>query len=300
MKILLFGASGQIGQQLQRALCPLGDIIAPARHSVDLADAEALRACIRTQQPALIVNAAGFTAVDAAETDLATAFGINADAPQVLAQEAARLGAWMVHYSTDYVFDGTKATPYDEQDRPHPLSVYGRSKLAGEEGVRAACPRHLILRSGWVYSAQGKNFPTTILRLALERARLRVVDDQTGTPTHAALVADLTATALGKLLNQEHGEHFAGTYHVSAGGATNWHFYARYLLELARELRMPLQASAETVDAISSAEYAAPARRPHNSRLDTTRFRQTFNVQIPDWRLHVEALIAELARQESP
>lgn len=300
MKILLFGKHGQIGWELQRALAPLGECIAPDRRSTDFTDLEALRACIRAHRPALIVNAAAYTAVDAAETERKAAHRINADAPRVLAQEAEQLGAWLVHYSTDYIFDGEKTTPYGEQDRPNPLSAYGESKLAGEEHVRAECARHLILRTGWVYSTRGRNFPTTILRLARERAHLRVVSDQFGTPTHAELCADLTALALQRVLGAVDGESLAGTYHVAAGGMTDWYSYARHILAQAREQGIALKASAETVEAIPAVEYAAAARRPRNSCLDTSHFRQCFQLHLPDWRLQVERMVAEIAEREQP
>lgn len=300
MKILLLGAHGQLGRELQRALAPLGEVLAFERSRLDLADLGAVRACAQGARPEIIVNAAAYTAVDAAESDPDNAFLVNADAPRVLAEEAARSGAWLLHYSTDYVFDGEATRPYTEQDRPNPLSVYGRSKLAGEEGVRAACPRHLIVRTSWLYSRHGANFPKTMLRLAREREHLRVVADQFGTPTPAALVADISAHMLRQAGAGEEGERCAGTYHVATTGSTSWHLYARELLALARANGMRLKATEEQVEAVTSDEYGAPAARPRQACLDTTRLRATFGLVTPDWRAPLPDLIAELAQRNCP
>jgi len=296
MKILLFGKDGQVGWELQRALAPLGELRALGRADADFARPETLRAPIAAFGPDLIVNAAAYTAVDQAEGDAATARSVNALAPGVLAEEAAARGAWLVHYSTDYVFDGSKEGAYVEDDMTHPLSVYGRTKCEGEALVRAAGARHLILRTSWVFAARGANFATTMLRLAKERASLAVVADQHGAPTGAALVADATALALHRLRGAgAAAEAMAGTYHLAAAGATTWHGYAQHLLAQALAQGARLQAGPGAVLPTDSAHWPAPAARPRNSRLDTQRFETTFGMRMPDWRDHVDRLVAELA-----
>ena len=300
MKILLLGKDGQVGWELQRALAPLGTLVAAGRAQADLGEPERVADFIRAQAPDLIVNAAAYTAVDKAETDAHTAFRINAEAAGVIAAEAARAGAWLVHYSTDYVFDGEQSAPYTETDAVNPLSVYGRSKLEGENLIRAHCPRHLIFRTCWVHAARGGNFAKTMLRLATEREELKVVCDQFGAPTSAELIADVTALAVHRLLAQDDPAALAGTYHLAAAGTTSWHGYAQYVLEQARERGMPVRVAPDRLLPIPAADYPTPARRPRNSMLDTTRLQQAFQLQLPDWRHHVARLVAELAERGKP
>lgn len=296
MKILLFGKNGQVGWELQRALAALGDVRALGRTDADLGNPETLRACVRAYVPDVIVNAAAYTAVDRAEADESAAHAVNAQAPGVLAEAASGCGAWLVHYSTDYVFDGSKQTAYREDDPPAPLSVYGRSKLAGEERIRASGARHLILRTSWVFGPHGANFPKTILRLARERPRLEVVADQVGAPTSAELLADLTALALQRIaLAGADAGTLSGTYHVAAAGQTSWHAYARHVVEQALEQGARLQASPEHILPIAAAVWGAAAPRPAHSLLDTGKFRAAFGLALPGWRHHVNRLVAELA-----
>jgi dTDP-4-dehydrorhamnose reductase len=301
MKLLLLGRNGQLGWELQRALAPLGELTALGSDSVDLGDTTALRSAVRETAPAVIVNAAAYTAVDKAESDAEQARRINADAVGVLAEEADRLGAWLVHYSTDYVFDGTKASPYCEDDPTHPLSVYGTTKLQGEQAIRSRHARHLIFRTSWVYAARGGNFAKTMLRLAAERTSLRVVADQHGTPTSAELLADITVLALYRVqCNTTNGTALAGTYHVAASGETTWHEYARYVVGQALARGATLRCAPEAIEPIPSEAYPVPALRPKNSRLDTTKLRTTFGVHLPDWRYYVARLIDELSLQGVP
>lgn len=298
MKILLLGKDGQIGWELQRALSLLGELRACGRGDADFADPESLRALVRQVAPYVIVNAAAYTAVDKAEGDAATAHEVNAVAAGVLAEEAAALGAWFVHYSTDYVFDGTKDGAWAETDTAHPLSVYGRSKYEGEERIRASGAYHLILRTSWVFAARGGNFAKTMLRLAKERDCLDVVADQHGAPTGAELVADATALALHRIAaSVQDACGLSGTYHLAAAGSTTWHGYARHVLAQARQHGAVLRAGPEEVRAIASSAFPTPAARPANSCLDCGKFRTRFGVALPDWRHHVDRLIAELAAQ---
>lgn len=298
MKILLLGKDGQVGWELQRALLPLGQLIAAGRQQADFGNPEALRAFVRTQQADVIVNAAAYTAVDKAESEPAAAALINATAVGVLAEEASRTNALLVHYSTDYVFDGSKASPYAESDAVGPLSVYGKTKLEGEQLIRAHClQRHLIFRTSWVYAARGGNFAKTMLRLARERDQLKVVCDQRGAPTSAELIADTTALAIHALRNRDH-DHLCGTYHLAAAGETTWHEYAVFVLQLAKARGAMLKVQPEAVEPIPSTAYPVPAPRPQNSRLDCTRLMTAFGLQMPDWRMHVERLTEELSGKE--
>jgi len=284
VKILVTGKNGQVGFELQRALAPLGEVVAVDHVECDLADADAIRALVRRIAPDVIVNPAAYTAVDKAEADQAMAFAVNTEAPRVLGEEAARLGALVVHYSTDYVFNGTKEGAYAESDTPDPQSVYGRSKYEGEMALAQANPRHLILRTSWVVGAHGGNFAKTMLRLAGERERLSVVADQFGAPTSAALLADLTAQ-LVRQHQREGGESFPyGTYHVAAGGETSWHEYARFVIAEALAAGKPLKATPDAVAPLTTDQYPTPAKRPANSRLDTTRFCDTFGLCLPHWQ----------------
>jgi len=298
MKILLLGKDGQVGWELQRALAPLGELRACGRAEADFSDPESLRSLVRTFAPDIIVNAAAYTAVDKAETDETAAHACNAVAPGVLAQEAAASGAWLVHYSTDYVFDGAKRGAWTETDAVNPLSVYGRTKYEGEERIRASGASHLILRTSWVFAARGANFAKTMLRLAKERETLSVVADQHGAPTGAELLADATALALQRIaLAGTDARALSGTYHLAASGCTTWHAYARHVLTQAQTHGAVLRASPEAVQPIASSAFPTPATRPANSRLDCAKFSTSFGLVLPDWRHHVNRLIAELAAQ---
>ncbi|WP_019141911.1 dTDP-4-dehydrorhamnose reductase [Noviherbaspirillum massiliense] len=296
MKILLLGKDGQVGWELQRSLSPLGELHAFGRNEADLEKPESLRQLIRGIQPAVIVNAAAYTAVDKAESDPEKARQINAQAPGVLAEEADRLNAWLVHYSTDYVFDGKKSSPYEEDDLTNPISVYGQTKLEGERLIRDHHAKHLIFRTSWVYAARGGNFAKTMLRLAKERNQLKVIADQYGAPTSAELIADVTALVLHRIGQQAKPE-FAGAYHLTAGGHTTWHAYAQYVLQRAESSGAILKAKGDAVQPIPSEAYPLPAVRPKNSRLDTTKLTQTFDLQLPEWQYHVRRLIDELSAQ---
>jgi dTDP-4-dehydrorhamnose reductase len=276
-RILLTGSSGQVGYELLRSLQGLGEIVAVDRHHMDLADLDRVREVVRAVRPTLIVNPAAYTAVDAAESDPALAMRINAEAPAVLAEEARRLGAAMIHYSTDYVFDGTKAAPYREDDPTCPVNVYGRTKLAGEHAIQAAGIKHLILRTSWVYGARGKNFLLTVLRLARERDELRIVADQHGSPTWCRTIADSSAHIVAQLHRGGLSwEEISGVYHMTAQGSTSWHGFTEAILAHPSVDRKP------TVAPIATSDYPLPARRPANSVLDCQRFMETF-CGLPQW-----------------
>ena len=295
MKILLLGCDGQVGWELQRSLQPLGEVVALDFQSRDLSadfsKPESLAATVAAVRPGLIVNAAAHTAVDKAESEPELAQAINADAPGVLARAAAASGAWLVHYSTDYIFDGAGDQPRDEDAPTGPLSVYGRTKLDGERQIRASGCQHLILRTSWVYAARGGNFAKTMLRLAGARTELNVIDDQIGAPTGADLLADLTALMLRSAATRP---ELSGTYHAVAAGATTWHGYARLVIETARERGVPLTLAADALRAIPTSAYPTPAARPLNSRLDTRKLRDAFGVHLPDWELGVRRMLTEI------
>jgi len=294
VKILLTGKNGQLGFELQRALAPLGEVLAVGQEDCDLADAGALRALVRRIAPDVIVNPAAYTAVDKAESDQDRAFAVNARAPAVLGEEGARLGALVVHYSTDYVFDGRKDGAYVEDDQANPQSVYGHSKLGGEHGLAAANPRHLILRTSWVVGAHGGNFAKTMLRLAAERERLTVVADQFGAPTTAALLADVTAQLLRQHA-REGAEGFPyGIYHVTAAGETSWYEYARFVIAEALAAGKVLKTIPDAVSPLTTEEYPTPASRPANSRLDTGRFRKTFGLYLPPWQQGIRHVLQQI------
>lgn len=288
--ILVLGSSGQVGWELQRALAVLRPIVAATREHCDLADEAAVRSLVRACTPCAIVNAAAYTAVDAAQTDTTHAMLLNAVLPAILADEAARAKAWLVQYSTDYVFDGSKPTPYAEEDAATPLGVYGHSKLAGEQAARA-CAQHIILRTSWVFGVHGGNFLKTMLRLGGERDTLQVVDDQIGAPTSAALIADVTAHVLAGLLA---GRGAPGTYHLASSGHTSWHGYARYIMAEAARLGTPLRCPPDAVQAIPSSAWPTPARRPANSRLDTSKLACTFGLVLPAWQGQVSRTLQVL------
>lgn len=295
MKILLLGSRGQVGWQLRRSLSVLGAVTALDRGGDgalcgDLEQPGALARTVRELAPDVVVNAAAYTAVDRAETDTARAFAINAEACEVLARESAALGAWLVHYSTDYVFAGTGTRPWAEDDATGPLNAYGRSKLAGEEAIRRHAPRHLVLRTSWVFDTWGQNFLKTILKRAAAQERLEVVDDQWGAPTRAALIADVTAQLLRGLAPAQ-----AGTYHLAAAGETHWHGYASFAVARALAAGAALKARPERIAPVPSSRFPTAAARPANSRLATGKLRATFGLALPDWREGVDAVVRELA-----
>lgn len=306
-RILLLGKNGQLGWELQRSLAPLAELVALDRSVVadfpgapiggqplcgDLAQLDRLEATVRALAPDVIVNAAAYTAVDRAESDETAARDVNALAPGRLAQLCRELDAWLVHYSTDYVFDGTGSSHWRETDPTGPLSAYGRTKLEGEQRIRASGCRSLILRTSWVYAAHGGNFAKTMLRLAAERDVIRVIDDQFGAPTGADLLADVTAHALRAALQRS---DLIGTYHVAAKGETSWFGYARYLIESARTRGWTIKVAPDSVVPVPTAVYPLPARRPNNSRLDCEKFERAFSLQLPSWQFGVERLLGELA-----
>jgi len=291
VKIVLLGANGQLGWQLRRSLSLVGEVM-PLE--IDLRGTQ-WADLVRAARPAAVVNAAAYTAVDQAEDEPEAAFEVNAHACEVLAALTGELGAWLLHFSSDYVFDGSGDRPWTETDLPRPLSVYGRSKLAGDKAV-AANPRHLVLRSSWLYDSWGQNFLKTILKAAASRDELAVVADQRGAPTRAALVADVAALALRQAFA---GQPVAGTYHVAAAGVTTWHEYACLVVKEAMARGMAVRAVPEGIRPIPAAEYPARARRPVNSRLDTTKLRRTFGLQLPDWKQGVNAVVAELLDRSS-
>lgn len=288
-RILLLGKNGQVGWELQRALAPLGSVIAHDRSTCDLLNTDQLHSTITDSQPDIIVNAAAYTAVDKAEEDSASAVQINSTAVAAMADMAAKQRALLIHYSTDYVFDGAKPAPYTEDDVINPLCVYGASKAQGEQAIAASGCEHLIFRTSWVFAARGANFAKTMLRLAGERDSLRVVADQWGAPTSAELIADITAHAIREMLSRRAA---GGLYHLAAAGETSWHGYANFVFEQAALLGSQLKTNAASP--IPAAEYPLPAARPANSRLDTTKLQHAFDLAIPDWRYHVQRMLIEL------
>lgn len=292
-RILLLGPTGQVGWELQRSLAPLGDVLTAARaEGADLADPVALAERVRQIRPDVIVNAAAYTAVDRAETDTVVARQVNAQAPAALAAVARDSGAWLVHYSTDYVFDGSGDQPRDEDAATAPLNVYGQTKLEGEQAIQASGCRHLVLRTSWVYAARGGNFARTMLRLAGERDSLKVVNDQIGAPTGADLIADVTAHMLRTALREPDAQ---GLYHLVAGGETSWHAYACHVIDWARRHGHPVKVAPEAIEAVGSEAFPTPARRPRNSRLSTQRLRERFDLQLPHWTSGVERMLAEIS-----
>jgi dTDP-4-dehydrorhamnose reductase len=295
MKILLFGKGGQVGWELQRSLAPLGELVALDFDSQELCgnftDLEGLAATVEAVRPDVLVNAAAHTAVDKAESEPELAHTLNALAPGVLAQAAQALGSLMVHYSTDYVFDGSGRQRWKESDTPAPLNVYGRTKLEGERLVARHCPNHLIFRTSWVYAARGANFAKTMLRLAGERDKLTVIDDQFGAPTGAELLADVTAHAVRAVRRNA---PLAGLYHLTAGGETSWHGYARFVIEQAARSGVALKAGADAVQPVPTSAFPTPAERPRNSRLDTSRLEAAFDLRLPPWQQGVSRMLTEI------
>lgn len=299
MKLLLLGRNGQVGWELQRSLAPLGELIALDRQGDaggqglcgDLSRPDELAQTVRALRPDVIVNAAAHTAVDKAESEPDQARLLNALAPQVLAREAAQTGALLVHYSTDYVFDGSGSAARTETEATAPLSVYGSSKLEGEQLIQASGCRHLIFRTSWVYAARGGNFAKTMLRLAQEREALSVIDDQWGAPTGADLIADVTAHAIRQLQRQPGDQ---GLYHLVAGGETTWHAYASHVIAKARELAPERPWKVQRIAAVPTSAFPTPAQRPHNSRLNTDRLQQTFGLRLPHWQAGVDRMLQEI------
>ena len=294
MKVLLFGKGGQVGWELQRSLAPLGEVVVLGSGSRemcgDFTDLEGITRTVRSIAPDVIVNAAAYTAVDKAESEPELARTINAAAPGMLAREARRCGAWLVHFSTDYVFNGSGDAPWTETDPTGPLNVYGRTKLEGEQAILdGGCP-HLILRTSWVYGTRGANFAKTILRLARERETLTVIDDQVGAPTGADLLADVTAHLIRTTLKQP---DLGGLYHLAASGETTWHAYAVFILAYARRAGMELTATPEAIAPVPTSHFPLPACRPRNSRLDTTKLRAAFGLNLPHWQAGVARMLAE-------
>ena len=294
MKILLFGANGQVGWELQRSLSPLGELIALDRHSTelcgDLANLAGITNTIANVRPDVVVNAAAYTAVDKAEADIQTAQLINATAPGAMAQAASAVGAWLVHYSTDYVFDGSGDTPWMEANPTGPLNAYGRTKLDGEQRIASLCAKHLIFRTSWVYAARGANFAKTMLRLAQERETMQVINDQFGAPTGADLLADVTAHAIRQVLNRPND---AGVYHLAAAGQTTWFEYAKHVVAQSIKAQAAPEIIVKTIKPVATSAFPTAAKRPHNSRLNTGKLERTFGLTLPPWQLGVNRMLKE-------
>jgi len=300
VKILLFGKNGQVGWELQRSLAPLGELVALSSDSQglcgDLTDLAGIARTIRAVAPDVIVNAAAHTAVDRAESESELARTLNALAPGVLAQEAQRNGAWLVHYSTDYVFDGSGDTPWLETDPTGPLNVYGQTKLEGEAAIRASGCQHLIFRTSWVYAARGGNFAKTMLHLARERDHLSVINDQVGAPTGAELLADVTAHALRAAMQRP---ELGGLYHLAAAGQTSWYDYARFVIDCARQAGSEIKVAPEAIQPVPTSAFSTAARRPLNSRLNTQKLQTTFGLHLPPWQHGIARMLAETLKKQS-
>jgi dTDP-4-dehydrorhamnose reductase len=297
-RVLIVGATGQLGGQLERSFAGYGTIVAARRGTIDLLHDEQIRKAIRDLTPEIIINAAAYTAVDKAESEPSAAMAINGHAPGVLAEEAMRCGALLVHYSTDYVFDGAKSTPWIELDPPHPLNVYGASKLAGEEAVRRIGGRYLIFRTSWVYGPKGHNFLFTMLRLGRERSQLHIVDDQIGAPTTSVALADATRTIVEKVIGGASGdvEDWAGLYHMTCGGMVSWCGFAREIFRRAEPL---LSGKAPQVTPIASSEYPTPAKRPSNSVLSCHKLEARFGLNLPEWETALDAVLAGMSTESN-
>jgi dTDP-4-dehydrorhamnose reductase len=295
MKILLFGKNGQVGWELQRSLAPLGELIALDRNSSDYCgdfeNTDGIVAAVRAVAPDVIVNAVAYTAVDKAESDREGAELVNARTVVALAKAAKQMNAWLVHYSTDYVFDGSGNQPWLETDVPAPLNTYGVTKLAGEQAIIAADCQHLIFRTSWVYAARGANFAKTMLRLGSERDRLTVINDQIGVPTGAELLADVTAHAIRRVQQQP---ELAGLYHLVASGETSWYYYARFVLDFARQAGVDIKVADAAIEAIPTSAFPLPAQRPLNSRLNTDKLCASFNLTLPHWQQGVARMLTEI------
>lgn len=299
MKILLFGKNGQVGWELQRSLAPLGELVALSTSSRtlcgDFTNPDGIAETVRTAAPDIIVNAAAYTAVDKAESEIELSRTINATAPGVLAQEAKRSGAWLIHYSTDYVFDGSGDRPWLETDSTGPLNVYGKTKLEGEQAILASGCKHLIFRTSWVYAARGSNFAKTMLRLAQERDRLSVIDDQIGAPTGADLLADITAHAVRTALQRP---DIGGLYHLAAGGRTSWHGYASFVIDFARQFGLDIHVAPEAIQPVPTSAFPLPAARPKNSRLDTRKLQDVFGLNPPHWQYGITRMLTEILEKQ--
>jgi dTDP-4-dehydrorhamnose reductase len=292
---LVTGSNGQVGFELRRSLAPLGNVVALDRSGCDLSRPDDIRRVVREHRPDVIVNPAAYTAVDKAESEAELAFAINGTAVEVLAEEAKALGSLLVHYSTDYVFDGSKAGAYVETDAVNPQSVYGKSKLAGEQAIAAAGGANLVFRTCWVAGAHGGNFAKTMLKLGRERDSLRVIADQFGAPTTAALIADVTAQVVARhWLSGDRTAFASGIYHLAAAGETSWHAYASEVLRYAAARGIELKVDPSRIEAIPATAYPLPAPRPANSRLDTGKLRQTFGIHLPDWQQGVHFLLDQI------
>lgn len=294
MKFLLLGRNGQVGFESRRALATLGEVAAFDYPACDLTIPDSIRGVIRAVKPDVIVNAAAYTAVDKAEGDPQLAQAINAVAPGIIGAEAKKLGARVIHYSTDYVYDGTKTAPYVETDATNPLGVYGLTKRDGDLALAASGADYFIFRTSWVFGAQGANFVKTVLRLGAERDKLNVVSDQIGAPTSASLLADATAQVLAQLRWRNPADTPSGVYHLSASGETSWHGFAQAILQGAVSRRLTLKLAPEAVHAIPTSEFPLPAKRPANSRLDTTRFQETFGLALPHWQADLDHVLDRL------
>ncbi len=302
LKILLLGRNGQIGWELQRSLAPLGEVMALDRYSTqycgDLSKPEELAQTVLAYEPDFIVNAAAHTAVDKAEAEHELAIVLNTDAPAALAKAAAQVGAWVVHYSTDYVFDGSGTHARQEDERTGPLSAYGKTKLDGEKAIVASGCKYLIFRTSWVYAARGGNFAKTILRLAQERERLTVINDQHGAPTGAELIADVTVHAMHHVLNTQN-TSLSGVYHLVASGETTWHGYASHVIEQAKYIKPDLPFKAVEVAPVPTSVFPTPAKRPLNSRLCTHKLQQAFGLVLPPWQQGVDRMLTEMLQKET-
>ena len=295
MKLLLFGSNGQVGWKLQKYLAPLGEMKICGRDNVDFNNLHELRNVIKTFIPDVIINAAAYTNVDKAESDIDQSFQVNTNAVELLANEAKRLDAWLIHYSTDYVFDGSKLSPYDEEDETNPQTIYGKSKLEGERLIAKSGCKHLIFRTSWIYSVRGKNFLKTIISLAKNQNELRVVSDQVGAPTSAELVANISTLCVYRIfLNQLESRQISGIYHLTASGSASWHGFAKHFLNKAESHGEVFLVKSSEIIAISSSELILPAKRPLNSVLSSEKLCRTFNLALPSWQVLADRVINEI------
>ena len=300
MKLLLLGSNGQLGWELRRSLSPLSKIFACDRNTVDFNDLDSLKKLVRNYRPDVIVNAAAYTNVDKAESDAENAFWVNFEAVDLLAKEATALNSWLIHYSTDYIFDGTKNGSYKEEDRTNPESVYGKSKLQGESAIIDSKCKYLIFRTSWLYSTYGNNFVKTVLSIARKRSELRVVCDQIGAPTSADLVADVTSLCLHRIIQDNlSSKDISGVYHLTSTGKTSWYDLAKYVIIEAQKHGGIFTAKPENIIAINALEYPLPAKRPANSLLNSQKLCKTFNLYLPAWETHADRIIKELYLREA-
>jgi len=299
MRLLLLGSNGQLGWELQRSLAPLSEIFVCDRNVVDFRNLDKLKSVVRQYKPDVIVNAAAYTNVDKSESDAENAFKVNFEAVELLANEAAILNSWLIHYSTDYIFDGTKNSPYKEEDKTNPKSVYGKSKLRGELAIIDSKCKYLIFRTSWLYSTYGRNFVNTILRIAKEKSELRVVCDQIGAPTSAELVADVSSICISQIVQDGlSSKDISGVYHLTSTGKTSWFDFAKYIINETKKLGGGLIIDPKNIIAINTSEYPLPAERPVNSLLNSQKLCKTFHLHLPSWKIHVDRTIRELYLQE--